>query len=421
VSGAGDQQAAVEPLAGYTVGITAARRREEFGAALSRRGAKIMYGPAIRIVPLADDTRLRAATERCLAAPLDIVIATTGIGFRGWTEAADAWNLIEPLNKAIEGATVLARGPKAKGAIRASGLREAWSPESESSSEVLEYLITNHDLSGKRIAVQLHGEPLPDVVDTLRMAGADVIEVSVYRWIPPEDTEPLRRLVEAVRARTLDAVAFTSAPAAASFLREADALGHGEPVRSALRGPVVAACVGPITANPLLDEDIPVIQPPRARLGSLVREIVEQVPRRRGTVLPLADHRVDIRGHAVVVDDRLVPLSRTAMTLLRRLASRPGHVVSRRDLLAAGSSGQPGPPGSGASAPSGTGAPGGTASAGGAGGAGGAADEHAVEVAIGRLRTALGDPRIVQTVAKRGYRLAYEPERASLGPDGWRY
>jgi len=29
----------VEPLAGYTVGITAARRREEFGAALERRGA----------------------------------------------------------------------------------------------------------------------------------------------------------------------------------------------------------------------------------------------------------------------------------------------------------------------------------------------------------------------------------------------
>jgi uroporphyrinogen-III synthase len=31
---------------------------------------------------------------------------------------------------------------------------------------------------------------------------------------------------------------------------------------------------------------------------------------------------------------------------------------------------------------------------------------------VGRLRTALGDPRIIQTVVKRGYRLAYEPERA---------
>ncbi len=54
----------IEPLAGYTVGVTAARRREELGMALERRGARIMYGPAIQIVPLVDDAQLRAATQR---------------------------------------------------------------------------------------------------------------------------------------------------------------------------------------------------------------------------------------------------------------------------------------------------------------------------------------------------------------------
>ena len=81
----------IEPLAGYTIGITAARRREEFAAALERRGAKVLCGPAIRIVPLEDDRELREATERCLQAPLDFVVATTGIGFRGWMDAAEAW------------------------------------------------------------------------------------------------------------------------------------------------------------------------------------------------------------------------------------------------------------------------------------------------------------------------------------------
>jgi len=371
----------IEPLAGYTIGITAARRREEFGAALERRGAKVVYAPAIRIVPLADDSELRAATERCLAAPLDIVVATTGIGFRGWIEAADTWGLVEKLTAAIDRSTVLARGPKARGAIRASGLREAWSPESESSSEVLGHLIASYDLEGKRIAVQLHGEPLPDVVQTLRLAGAEVIEVPVYRWVLPEDTVPLRRLIQAVSVAGLDAVAFTSAPAAASFLRAADEQGCGRAVRIALRGPVVPACVGPVTAGPFQQEDIPVIQPARGRLGALVRAIVEQLPIRRGRLLPVAGHTVDVRGHAVVVDDRLVRLSSASMALLRELTGRPGHVVSRADLLKI-------TPGEGG-------------------------DEHAVEVAVGRLRTALGDPRIIQTVVKRGYRLAYEPERAS--------
>jgi uroporphyrinogen-III synthase len=174
------------------------------------------------------------------------------------------------LTESIGQARVLARGPKARGAIRASGLREAWSPESESSSEVLDHLLSSYELEGRRIAVQLHGEPLPDMVQTLRLAGADVIEVPVYRWVPPDDGGPLRRLVEAVGVNGVDAVAFTSAPAAASFLKCADEHGRGDAVRDALRGDVVAACVGPVTAGPLLREDIPVVQPARGRLGALV-------------------------------------------------------------------------------------------------------------------------------------------------------
>jgi uroporphyrinogen-III synthase len=304
-------------------------------------------------------------------------------------EAADAWGLVERLTAAIDCSTVLARGPKARGAIRASGLREAWSPESESSSEVLAHLIASGDLDGKRIAVQLHGEPLPDVVQTLRLAGAEVIEVPVYRWVLPADTVPLRRLIQTVSVAGLDAVAFTSAPAAASFLRAADEQGCGGAVRTALRGPVVAACVGPVTAGPFQQEGIPVIQPARSRLGALVREIVGQLPSRRGRLLPVAGHTMDVRGHAVVVDDRLVPLSSASMALLRELIGKPGHVVSRSVLLKIA-------PGDGG-------------------------DEHAVEVAVGRLRTALGDPCIIQTVVKRGYRLAYEPERTSNDDGTWRY
>lgn len=379
----------IGPLAGYTIGITAARRREELGAALERRGGTVVYAPAIKIVPLADDRQLREATGRCLAAPLDIVIATTGIGFRGWIDAAETWGLAERLATAIDCSTVLARGPKARGAIRASGMREAWSPESESSSEVLAYLIASGDLEGRRIAVQLHGEPLPDLVQTLRLAGAEVIEVPVYRWVRPEDPVPLRRLIQSVGAAGLDAVAFTSAPAAASFLRAADEQGCGSAVRVALRGPVVAACVGPVTAGPFQQEGIPVIQPARSRLGALAREIVELVPARCGRRLPAAGHAVEVRGHAAVVDGRLVPLSGASMALLRELSDKPGHVVSRSALLKI-------TPGD-------------------------SSDEHAVEVAVGRLRTALGDPRIIQTVVKRGYRLAYEPERAGHRDGKWRY
>jgi uroporphyrinogen-III synthase len=365
----------VPPLAGYTVGVTAARRREELGAALERKGARVLYGPAIRIVPLADDAELHAATERCLAAPLDFVVATTGIGFRGWLDAADTWGLGEPLVKAMAAAAIMARGPKARGAVRAGDLREAWSPESESSTEVLEHMLANYELAGRRVAVQLHGEPLPDLVDALRRAGAEVIEVPVYRWVPAEDEQPLRRLLEATATAALDCVTFTSAPAAANFLRTAEELGLRDDVLSALKGPVLAAAVGAVTAGPLVRTDVPVVMPERFRLGALVRTVVDQLPARAPVLAP-AGHRLELRGHAVVLDDELLPLPGAGMALLRELAARPGHVFSRTALgkLLPGES----------------------------------TDGHAVEVAIARLRTTLGDPAIVQTVVKRGYRLAVQ-------------
>jgi uroporphyrinogen-III synthase len=363
----------IEPLAGYTVGVTAARRREELGTALERRGARIMYGPAIRIVPLADDAELHEATRRCLAAPLDLAIATTGIGFRGWMDAAETWGLAASLSQALGRATILARGPKVRGAVRAAGLREAWSPESENSNEILSYLLDNYELAGRHIAIQLHGEPLRDLVDALCAAGAEVIEVPVYRWVPPEDEAPLHRLIEATGSGAVDALAFTSAPAAVNFLRTAEDLGLAAEVRAAMKGPVLCAAVGSVTAGPLVRADIPTVQPERFRLGALVREVVEQLPARAQVFEP-AGHRLELRGHAVVVDGALLPLSGAAMTLLRELASRPGQVLSRDSLgpLLPGDS----------------------------------SDGHAVEVTIARLRAALGDPAIIQTVVKRGYRLA---------------
>jgi uroporphyrinogen-III synthase len=86
-----------EPLAGFTVGVTAARRREELSALLERRGARVVYAPAIRLVPLADDTELLDATREILARPVDDVIVTSAVGFRAWLETADGWGLHEDL------------------------------------------------------------------------------------------------------------------------------------------------------------------------------------------------------------------------------------------------------------------------------------------------------------------------------------
>ncbi len=367
-----DDLSELEPLAGFTVGVTADRRRDELTALLERRGARVVLAPALRIIPLADDSDLRAATLSCVEHPPDIVVATTGIGLRGWLEAAEGWGLAESLRTRLAASYLIARGPKARGAARAAGLVDAWSPESESCEEILEHLKGTafpHGLAGRRVAIQLHGEPQLDFCSAIRDAGADLVEVPVYRWAPPTDLAPLRRLVDLVANRLVDAVTFTSAPAVISLLAAAGT--DADAVLDALRVDVLAACVGPVTAAPLSDRGVPFVAPARARLGALVRTIVDELPQRART-LRIAGAAITLRGHAAVVDGALRPLAPAPMAVFRALAESPGRVLSRSALLQ--------------SLPRG-------------------ADEHAVEMAVARLRAALGGPSYVQTVVKRGYRL----------------
>src|ERR1700741_2507673 len=118
-SSKGPPPANPDALAGSTVAVTAARRADEIGGLLERRGATVLHAPALRIVPLADDSDLHKATLELIGTPPDTVVATTGIGFRGWMEAAEGWGEADRLRGALSQATLLARGPKATGAIRA--------------------------------------------------------------------------------------------------------------------------------------------------------------------------------------------------------------------------------------------------------------------------------------------------------------
>ena len=113
------------------------------------------------------------------------------------------------------------------------------------------------------------------------------------------------------------------------------------------------------------------LEPGRARLGALARALLDELPRARPDA---AGGRVTLtlRGHAAVVDGALRPLAQAPMAVLRALADARGRVLTRTELLAALPRG---------------------------------CDEHAVEMAVARLRAAPRRRRFVQTVVKRGYRL----------------
>lgn len=372
---------ALQPLEGYVVGITADRRWSEQAELLRRRGADVLHGPTISTLYLAGDEALRASTLSLIDTPPHYLVATTGIGIRAWLEAADTWGLGAQLTASLSNALVVARGPKAAGAVQSAGL-EVWqrSP-TERLPEILDLLLAQ-PLAGRRVAVQEYGMESPELTATLTEAGAEVVSVPVYRWRMPEDDGPARRLVEATCSGRLDAVTFTSAPAVHNLFRIAERMGQADALRDAFNDDVVAGCVGPVCGGAARQEGVHApLQPDVGRLGLLVRALSDHVQERRRT-LSLAGVSVVAQGSAILLDDEAVELSPLERSVFDQLAKRPGVVVSRASLLKQGWGSS-------------------------------ATNAQVLEATMARLRRRLGPAApALQSVAGRGYRLACDPAPA---------
>jgi uroporphyrinogen-III synthase len=270
----------VLPLTGFRVGVTAARKVEEQVGLLERRGAGVVWAPALSLDPnQVDDASLLAATLDVLSRPIDLFLATTGIGLKTWFTAAEEWGLLDDLLAALGAAEILARGPKSVGALRRRGLQESWAPASEAFEDVLEHL-RGRDLTGQRIVVQEHGQSLSMAAQALRRQGADVTTVTVYRVLSAEDPEPMFHLVDQIADRELDAVTFTSAPAIAALMEAAGSTGRRNELIGAFQADVVASCVGPVTAAAFDVWGVPSIYPERSRLAAMVKQLEVELPLR---------------------------------------------------------------------------------------------------------------------------------------------
>ncbi|MFC4137094.1 MULTISPECIES: uroporphyrinogen-III synthase [unclassified Microbacterium] len=364
---------AEDTLAGCAIVVAADRRSADLAAALERRGAVVHRAPAMSIVPHADDDELLRRTRLLIEEPPEVVVVTTGVGFRGWMDAAHEHGLDEELAAALDDAHFVARGPKAHGAIQQAGFRADWVAESETAAEVGEYLLAS-GVAGRRVAVQHHGAGSDGLDALLEEAGAEVRSVVVYRWGPAPDPDVVRRSAQQAASGEADAVLFTSAPGTSSWLGFAEREGVLDAIRArAASGRLLLAAVGPVTAAPLYEADLTTTIARRGRLGSLARTAIAHFGGGLAPAVRTRAGRVEVRARGVLVDGHHIALSRTGVVLLEALSDAGGRVLSRAEL--------------GALLP------------------GGERNPHAVEVAVARVREALGTVELIQTVVKRGYRL----------------
>lgn len=362
---------AASPLSGFRIAVTSERRSAELIEALQRRGAQVQHAPTLRMAPLVEDAELLEQTRLALGLRPEFVLVSTAYGFRRWFETADAAGLGDELTQVLHDASIHVRGPKALGAVRALGFEA----DGMSSDELTSTLVSevSPKVAGKTVVLQQHGIGDDPAAQALADAGAsEVIRISPYRWGPPEDADRMTQLLRALCSGAIDAVTFTSAPAVRALLAAAEDQGCYTELLEALQFRVCCVTVGPVTAAPLREVGIEPLVPERHRMGAMIRILVEHLSDSGSINCQTVLGSCELRGDTVLLggDDR--ELSAIQLKLFKAILSARGRVVPRArlvSLLPDGSS------------------------------------DHALDMALSRLRRALPDPRLISTVVKRGYRI----------------
>lgn len=357
----------IAPLAGYTVVVASDRRRHRLADLLESVGARTVGIQAARSVARPDLAAVRAATAACLAAPCHEVVVSSALGLRAWVAAAREAGQEAALLARLRGARLLARDAAAADALRALGLTTIFSTEGETTEELLRYLLAQ-PLTGRRVVVQTNALALTDACAALRDHGAEVVEVPTYTVAPPAEAYSLRRLVDLVIKRQVDAVALVGTVVAGYLRDQAAREGRLDALAAALRQDVLGVALT-TSASPL-----PAAPAEQPFIEHLAEAVLTELPR-RGLRLAIGGHDLEVRGQAVVLDGQLIAIGGGPLSVLRALAREPGQVLSAAEIRE--------------TAP-----------------AWANVDDHAVEMAVSRLRRALRDAELVQTIVNRGYRLA---------------
>jgi uroporphyrinogen III methyltransferase/synthase len=244
------------PLFGRRVVVTRSPGQAgELAARLHLLGAEVVEVPTIRIADPADGG---AALRSAMAAPgrYDWLVVTSPNGARrALAELHDARDLA--------GVRLAAVGPGTAGVLSEHHLRVDLVPDRFVAEGLLAAFPDPPEGGGRVLLAraEVAREVLPD---GLRARGWQVDVVDAYRTVPVELDGAARE-----RARSADAITFTSASSVANFVAAAgtDAL------------PPVVAVIGPVTAAAARDLGVPVTaEAAEHTLDGLVAALVDALP-----------------------------------------------------------------------------------------------------------------------------------------------
>jgi len=262
---------------GLTVAAFESRMEAEIARLIERHGGHPRVAPALREIPLDDNSAALKFGVRLTTERVDLLVLLTGAGTTALFDLLKTRYPWSSIVAALKQTAIVARGPKPVVALKALGLQPTLTvPEPNTWVEVVSTLDEYRPVKGLRVAVQEYGMSNPEFLEALRQRGAEVFPVPIYRWALPEDTGPLKKVLAEIITGNIAVMLVTNAAQIDHVMQLLEQEGTTAQFKEVCKKMIVAS-IGPTASERLRHYDLPIdFEPSHPKMGVLVKEISEQ-------------------------------------------------------------------------------------------------------------------------------------------------
>ncbi|MBL8889859.1 MAG: uroporphyrinogen decarboxylase [Planctomycetaceae bacterium] len=260
-------------FAGARVASFESRQQAAMEQLIRKHGGLPFVSPSMQEAPETDASTptLQEFAHRLLDGSIDTVIAMTGVGFKYLIDVLSTRHPRQKLLDFLCDITTIARGPKPNAAMHQLGVSATYKVAAPHTwRDILTLVDANGLANNRHIAVLEYGETNPSLIAGLEARGANVLPVTIYRWLLPDDIAPLENNIRRLVAGEIEIAMFTSAQQVVHLLQVAEAMGCRSAVVGALNE-IVVASIGPTTSERLQEYGLPVtLEPDQGKMARLV-------------------------------------------------------------------------------------------------------------------------------------------------------
>jgi uroporphyrinogen-III synthase len=278
-------------MTGLRIAITCSRRASELAHLVENFGGIPHIAPTTAIHAMQYTPAIENFIRRIMEGRIDYVIFMTAPGVHLFMLAARNFGSEQKLVEALNQTIIVSRSFKPKHALAQHGVRTDIVPE-ENTSDGIVSILSNYDIHHKEIAILSHGAAPVGLKEQLTIAGAYVIEYSIYRYsLEPNETgaeilssmgfkskipeeQKVIEVIKELNNGLIDAITFTSPPAVRGLFKIAEIHHMKESLLSGLNNHTIIAAVGPSTKKALEQHSVKVdIVPKVYKIGPMIKAL----------------------------------------------------------------------------------------------------------------------------------------------------